>query len=1064
MRARLALALTVVAALPLAGQGAGGARPALRTIEERTASMRKLDGFFPLYFDSAGGQLFMEIPRLNTEVLHVAGMGAGLGSNDIGIDRGGLLGSRLVVFERSGPRVLMVQPNQRFRSTSTNPIETRTIRDAFARSVLWGFNVAAESDGGRRVLVDMTDFLIRDAYNLGGQMQGYRLENSRSSIYAPMTQNFPKNTEMEAELTFVPTGAGGGGGRGGGFFEGVGSVAATGEAASVRVHQSFVELPDTAGYKHRAYDPRSGMGAFTYLDYAAPLGRPQQFRSVRRHRLAKANPSAAVSDPVKPIIYYLDPGTPEPIRTALLEGGRWWNQAFEAAGYRNAFRVEILPEGASPLDIRYNVINWVHRSTRGWSSGASVTDPRTGEILKGVVTLGSLRIRQDMMILEGLLQPYRTGADTAPEIRRWALQRIRQLSAHEIGHTLGYGHNYYNSTAGRISVLDYPHPLLTLKPDGTLDIAQMYTNEIGEWDKVSVMYGYSDFPPGTNEAAALKKILDDAWAKDLRYMSNADLEVGSKVDWWVNGTDNAGELDRLMEIRRVALSRFGENAIKIGMPMAQLEDVLVPLYLHHRYAVESTAGVLGGQDYIYAFRGDGRTPTRPAPAAAQRAALTSLMATISPSALALPTSLLSQIPPRPPGYGMTRELFPRYTGGAFDVITPAVAAAGFTMSQILDDARSARLVEQKALDPTLPGLDDVIEALRAATFGATARTPYEEEVKRATQRVFVDELMSVASGAPMPQVRALATLHLRRIAAGLPTAGVQTADLAQTEMLATDIKRFLERPWSAADIRQTPAAPPGAPIGDPGMDWLNRIHPPCAWHGWWDYPWSSRAKRGNCTCRSLASLGMTLSEDISMRNLSIALAGSLALAGAADAQQKPLPTVDQQVAAAVQALPANMRANATVFGFKTPGKMEVIKQGTNGMNCLAQFVVEARFHVSCYHEGMEPFMGRGRELRAQGITVPARLDSIRYAEVREGKIKMPERAALYQVFGDSASWDPATGALARTTSLFVVYVPGATTETTGLPATPQPNNGPWLMNAGTPKAHIMFTATMGGRP
>jgi hypothetical protein len=720
----------------------------------------------------------------------------------------------------------MVQPNYRFRSSSTNAVEARTIRDAFARSILWGFPVAAESDGGRRVLVDVTDFLIRDAYNLGAQMGGYRLENSRSSLYMPMTQNFPKNTEMEVELTFVPGGTGGGG-RGGGFFEGVGSVAATGEAASLRVHQSFVELPDTTGFMRRAYDPRSGFFAASYQDYSAPLGQPLTQRSIARHRLIKAVPGAAMSDPVKPIIYYLDPGTPEPIRSALMDGARWWNQAFEAAGYRNAFRVELLPEGASSMDIRYNVINWVHRSTRGWSSGATVTDPRTGEILKAVVTLGSLRVRQDWMILEGLLQPYKTGNDTTPEIRRWALQRIRQLAAHEVGHTLGLGHNYYNSTAGRISVMDYPHPLFTLKPDGSFDISQTYDDGIGPWDKVAIAYGYSEFPRGTNESAALTKILDDAWAKDLRYMTNQDLDVGSKVDWWVNGTDLPKELDRLMEIRRVALGRFGENAIKAGMPMAQLEDVLVPLYLYHRYAVEATSSVLGGQDYIYALRGDGRTPTRWAPAAEQRAALASLMRTISPATLALPTSLFSLIPPRPPSFGMTRELFPRNTGGAFDVITPAASAAAMTIQYLLDDARAARLVEQKAVDPRLPGLDDVLEAIRGATLGATARTPYEAEIKRATERVFIDELMNLAAGAPMPQARALATLYLKRIGARGAASGATVIEQAHTALLTNDIKRFLERPHTNADVRTSPAVPPGAPFGDLGMDWLNRFSSYC---------------------------------------------------------------------------------------------------------------------------------------------------------------------------------------------------------------------------------------------
>jgi hypothetical protein len=844
MRTMAVAVLLFAPAVVTGQQGRGGGTGALRTIEDRTASMRKLDGFFPLYWDSSSAQLFMEIPSLNTEVLHVIGMGAGLGSNDIGIDRGGLAGSRIVTFERVGPRVMMVMPNYDYRSSSTNPAEVRAVRDAFARSILWGFQVAAESDGGRRVLVDLTDFLLRDATNLALRLTpgSYRLDNTRSAIYMPMTMNFPKNTEMEAELTFVSQpGGGGGGGRGGagGFFEGVSSVAATPEAASVRVHTSFVELPDS-NYTPRAYDPRAGFFGESWRDYSAPLEQPLLQRFIARHRLEKVNPGAPVSDVVKPIVYYLDPGTPEPVRSALLDGARWWNQAFEAAGFRNAFRVELLPEGVSSMDIRYNVINWVHRSTRGWSSGASVTDPRTGEILKAVVTLGSLRVRQDWMIAEGLLQPYRNGDEaTPPEIRAWALQRMRQLSAHEVGHTLGLGHNYYDSDAGRISVMDYPHPLVTLRADGTLDHSQVYDEGIGEWDKVAVAYGYQDFPDGTNETAALQRILEQAWTSDIRYMTNQDLGAHARVNQWSNGTNAGAELIRMLAVRRAALSRFGENAIRRGMPMAQIEEVLVPLYLHHRYQVEAAANVVGGMHYTYAMRGDGREPVRMAPASEQRSALNALIAAISPATLALPPELLKKIPPRPAGYGRSRELFPRYTGLMFDAVSPAVVAADHVVNFLLASDRAARLIEQKALDPTLPGLDDVIDALMAGSFGATTRTPYEAEVKRAVERVVIDELMDLAGTAPMSQVRAIATLKLQRqgIAFGRMVAatmangtGSNEGDVAQANLLAVDINRFLTRPASPVATRfAAPTTPPGAPIGEPAMEWFRWLEPECTW-------------------------------------------------------------------------------------------------------------------------------------------------------------------------------------------------------------------------------------------
>jgi hypothetical protein len=844
-----------------AGQGRGGGGGAaaqgggrIGPIEERTAGMQKIDGYFPLYWEERTGSMFLEIPRLNSEFLLSTGLAAGLGSNDLGLDRGQGGQGRVVSFERIGPKVLLVQGNESFRSTSPNPAERKSVEDSFAKSILWGFTVAAETNG--HVLVDASDFLLRDIHGASAGLRPgtYRVDRTRSAFFMPRTKAFPKNTEVEMVLTFVNDAAGGrggggggpqqgpppitegtpagrgagGGGRGGGLFSGtVASVTPTAEAVTLREHVSFVELPDN-NYKPRWDDPRAGYGGLTFVDYSVPIGEPMQMHWIRRHRLVKKDPNAEMSEPVTPIQYWVDNGAPEDVRKALVEGASWWNQAFEAAGFRNAFKVEVLPEGADPMDVRYNMINWVHRSTRGYSSGGSLADPRTGEILKATVTLGSLRDRQDYMIFEGLLSPYSTGNERPTNIYEAALKRIRQLSAHEVGHTLGLGHQYYDSSKGWISVMDYPHPLEELKADGTIDISNAYPQHIGEWDKVTINYGYRQFAGGADDKSALAKILDDAWKQDLIYMTNQDADSHPKVDQWSNGVNQADELNRILKIRHVALSRLGEHTIRNGQPMATIEEPLVPIYMYHRYAVEAAASMVAGQDYIYGMRGDGRVATKWEPAADQHKALEALAATLKPSELTLSKEILASIPPRPPGWGRHRELFPRTTGDTFDPVTPAGIAADVTIGFTLQLDRAARMVAQHAVDPTLPGLEDVIDRLTKATFGAVTANPYEAEVRRAEERALVDRVTWLATSAPNPQVRAVAALRLTQLATRLKTqAGASEADRAQHMLIAADIKRFLERPGEPMHIMPTADAPPGAPIGDSGNDWL--AAPP--WYG-----------------------------------------------------------------------------------------------------------------------------------------------------------------------------------------------------------------------------------------
>ncbi len=812
-------------------------------IEKKTEGMTKLNGYFPLYWDPAAGNLWLEIPRFDTDFLYVTGLAAGLGSNDIGLDRGQAGDTAVVYFERVGPKVFLVRRNENFRSTSPNAAERRSVEDSFGKSILQGFTVAAESNG--QVLVNATDFFLRDGYGAAQALQPgkYRVDGSRSAVYLPQTKAFPKNTEIETTLTFVrdgdagfdpgfpvqgPTPIGQGGGRAmavnGSLLSGtVASVAPDAQAVTLREHYSLVELPD-GNFKPRRFDPRSGFGANVFVDYSVPIGEPMVQRYIIRHRLEKKDPTAAVSDPVEPLRYYVDLGAPDDVKKALIDGASWWSQAFEAAGFRNAFQVAVLPEGADPMDIRYNVINWVHRSTRGWSTGASIVDPRTGEIIKATVTLGSLRDRQDFLIFEGLLSPYTRGDEKPDILYQTALARVRQLAAHEVGHTLGLEHNYYDSKQGWISVMDYPHPAEKLREDGTVDLSSAYAAHIGDWDKVTIDYGYRQFANDGEETAGLAKILDDAWARDLRFMTNQDLGVHPKVDQWSNGVNQAEELNRLMKIRRAALNRMGEHTIRNGAPMATIEEALVPIFMYHRYSVESAAASIAGQDYIYALRGDGRKPVNWVSAADQRKALEAMVATLKPSELTVPEKVLEAIPPRPLEFPRNRELFPRTTGSVFDPLSPGTIAADVTIGFVLQLDRAARMIAQHAEDPSLPGLDEVIDRLTKATFDAATANPYEAEIRRSEERVLVDRLIWLASGSPNTQVRAIATLKLTGLAARLKAGSAPgEAEQAQRALLAADIRRYLDRPGEQLKPIVAADAPPGAPIGgDTGMEWLDR--------------------------------------------------------------------------------------------------------------------------------------------------------------------------------------------------------------------------------------------------
>ncbi len=797
-----------------------------KTVASFTEGMRHLPGFVDLYVDDDEAAVYLLLREFGADLLYATAQASGLGSNPIGLDRGSLGPQHVVQFRRAGSKVLVLAQNLKFRALSDNERERLAVRESFAPSVLASLPVEVRE--GDALLVDATEFFVRDATNAARRMSGdgstYKLDPERSALWPERTRAFPDNTEVEVLLTFAANKP-----------RGEVQSAASGEAVTLRQHHSLIRLPDD-GYRPRRFDPRVGFFGPSFQDYAAPLGASMHKRYIARHRLEKADPDAAVSAPVEPIVYYIDPGTPEPVRSALREGASWWAEAFEAAGFRDAFRVELLPDDADPMDVRYNMIHWVHRRTRGWSYGASVSDPRTGEIIQGNVLLGSLRVRQDLLKFVGLQSPFEEergacAASASPGAghltagddelaQRVALMRIRQLAAHEVGHTLGLSHNFAASTYGRASVMDYPAPLVGLEGE-ELDFSDAYDVGIGDYDKWAIVYGYMQVQDGQDEQQELERVVQGGLRRGYVFLTDQDARAAGTghpmASLWDNGADPVTQLELELRVRAVGLRRFGVGSLRPGAALAGLEDPLVPLYLHHRYQLEAAAKLIGGVDFRHAVKGDGQPATTPVPEAAQRRALRVILGTLRPEFLRLDPRLLAAIPPAPPGHPSTAERFARSTGQVIDPVAMAASAAELTIGALLHPRRAARLAS-RGDGPGL-GFGDVLGGLEETVF-ARGDGPLEwGPLQRAVQVVYVDALLDLADERRAPAaVRALTEYHLEHLASEARFWRVADSNPVEQRAHATGLWRritaFLER--RDREPRRAPPreVPPGSPIGD----------------------------------------------------------------------------------------------------------------------------------------------------------------------------------------------------------------------------------------------------------
>jgi len=757
--------------------------------------------------DPLTGKIIATLPKpdasgVSARYIYLTQLGTGLGSAPIGLDRAAASETRILDFRRIGKKVAAEVQNSKFIASSGDPDEQHAVDTSFATSTLWlGDIIKTNADGS--YTVDLSSFLARDDTGIAQSIKrggggDFKFVPELSAADPNFVKVFPKNAEFAAKLTF----------RSDEPRAEVSNIV-NGNTLTLVLRHSLIALPDP-GYVQRS-DPYGYTIGLQKVDFSAPLGTPIVTDLARRFRLEKVDPAAASSPVKKPIVFYIDRSAPEPVRTALVQGVSWWADAFAKAGFEDAFKVAVLPQGADALDVRYNVVNWVDRATRGWSYGQPISDPRTGEIIKGSVLLGALRVRQDMIIFQALVGAGLTGTGDPNDPITAALARIRQLGAHEVGHAIGLAHNFASSTQGRYSVMDYPGPRITLDASGAPSLRDAYGVGVGPWDRFMIKWLYA-----ARTDADARPLEAEAHAEGLRFIADNDarpVSAGQPLgSLWDDGPNPIAELRRIEAVRRAAIDRFGAGALPAGESLADLRRAFVPIWLLDRYQVEAAAKSVGGVNFPYAINGESAV-AQVVPGATQWAALYALLDTLSPAQLTVPARLN---PLLSSGFGgdddrqMQIEIIPTAGGPVFDPLKATEVGALQTLDALLSPERLNRLEGQHAGDATVPAPAQLFDLLLDRTLAQSAN-----EVGRRIATVTIFSLARLQHDAALsPTVSMELAGRLDRLADQLDRDRGQAAEQDWARGIAALLKDKQALDKVLADPARLPQVPPGMPIGE----------------------------------------------------------------------------------------------------------------------------------------------------------------------------------------------------------------------------------------------------------